>query len=334
MMLPEQVTDAGPFAATFNATISAMALGAAWRAGVLERLEPEPVLISGLADDLGLRPEVLVALFNALTAAEIVQFSDNRRRICQGREFEAAFAAKGFVYWLTNGCGPMLNNLPALMRVGESPRELLRRDDSAISYACRDIARSFFDPPLRELLADQQPVAMVDLGCGSADRLIMMASWRPELAGTGVDISGAALAVATEAVAEADLSSRITLVRDDVTELRARPEYERADLVTCFLMGHDFWPRDECLATLGDLRKAFPEARSLILGDTARSLPDDERPMPLFTAGFELVHAAMDTYLPTVQEWREVIAESDWYIADERLISVPANSFIFRLAPR
>jgi len=208
----------------------------------------------------------------------------------------------------------------------------MRRDARAISVACRSIARNFFDPPLRDLLDGIDFTTVADLGCGSGDRIIMLAEQRPSRA-IGVDIALGALDVAREAIREAKLEERITLIQDDVLNMPPRPEYADVDLVTCFLMGHDFWPRDNCVKTLQQLREIFPNLRSLILGDTCRSVGVEGPDLPMFTVGFETVHALMDQYLPTLDEWYSVIDASGWRLADQRLIDLPAFSFIFHLTP-
>jgi phenylpyruvate C(3)-methyltransferase len=60
-------------------------------------------------------------------------------------------------------------------------------------------------------------------------------------------------------------------------EMSYRDEFAQVDLLTCFMMGHDFRPRDNCVATLQRLRKAFPKARRFLLGDTTRILLDSAR---------------------------------------------------------
>jgi SAM-dependent methyltransferase len=209
----------------------------------------------------------------------------------------------------------------------------MRRDSRAISVACRSIARTFFDPPLREILDGIDFTTVADLGCGSGDRIIMLAEQRPDIRAIGVDIARGALGVAGEAVQEAELLDRITLIQDDVLNMSPRPEYTDVDLVTCFLMGHDFWPRDNCVKTLQQLRENFPNLRNLVLGDTCRSVGVEGPDLPMFTIGFETVHAVMDQYLPTLDEWYSVIEESGWRRTDQRLIDLPAFSFIFHLTP-
>jgi SAM-dependent methyltransferase len=314
---PTQLLEEARYCAdTFNGAVAAAALSAAWDIGLL--------------DELADRDTVDVPEFTALSSRRIVVLDAGPNLAQRGPGFDEAFRTKGFFYWLTRGCGELFTDLTAL--VADADRQM-HRDSRAISVACRSIARTFFDPPLRDLLDGIDFTTVADLGCGSGDRIIMLTEQRPDIRAIGVDIARGALAVAGEAVREAKLEERITLIQDDVLNMSPRPEYPDVDLVTCFLMGHDFWPRDNCVKTLQQLRENFPNLRNLILGDTCRSVGVEGPDLPMFTIGFETVHAVMDQYLPTLDEWYSVIEESGWRRTDQRLIDLPAFSFIFHLTP-
>jgi SAM-dependent methyltransferase len=327
---PTQLLDEARYCAdTFNGAVAAAALSAAWDIGLLDELaDRDTVDVPEFTARTGTHPEPVRRILAALSSRRIVV--DAGPNLAQrGPGFDEAFRTKGFFYWLTRGCGELFTDLTDLV-TADADREM-RRDSRAISVACRSIARTFFDPPLRDLLDGIDFTTVADLGCGSGDRIIMLAEQRPAIQAIGVDIAQGALAVAREAVQDAKLEARITLTQDDVLNMSPRPEYADVDLVTCFLMGHDFWPRDNCVKTLQQLREIFPNLRNLVLGDTCRSVGVEGPDLPMFTLGFETVHAVMDQYLPTLDEWYSVIDESGWHLADQRLIDLPAFSFIFQL---
>ena len=97
-------------------------------------------------------------------------------------------------------------------------------------------------------------------------------------------------------------------------------EFANVDLLTCFMMGHDFWPQDNCIATLKWLQTVFPNVWHFILGDATQSLLKKSCPkttivkdmVPIFTLGFEFAHAMMGVYRLTVEEWDSVFAEGGW----------------------
>jgi SAM-dependent methyltransferase len=331
---PHLSRDARYCADTFNGAIAAAAISAAWDLGLLDELaRDDAVDIRGFAIRSDTHLGTVSNIVLALASREIVELDADRTVATRGPGFDEAFRTKGFFYWLTRGCGELFTELTALTRNEDRAGRHMRRDSRAISVACRNIAQTFFDPPFRDLIENLSFNTVADLGCGSADRIIMLAERRPAIRALGVDVAQGALAVAKEAVAEARLDHRVTLVEDDVLSMSARPEYADVDLVTCFLMGHDFWPRDNCIKTLQLIRDVFPNVENLILGDTCRSTELTGPQLPMFTLGFETVHAVMDQYLPTLDEWVAVIEESGWRCADRRLIDLPAFSFIFRLTP-
>jgi len=341
-LLEDQLTAAPPQAPeearycadTFNGAVAGAALCAAWDIGLLDELaDRDAVDVGEFIARTRTHPEAVRKILIALSSRRIVVVDTGSNLARRGPGFDEAFRTKGFFYWLARGCGELFTNLTTLVRDDERADRQMRRDSRAISVACRSIARTFFDPPLRDLLDGIDFTTVADLGCGSGDRIIMLAEQQPAVRAIGIDIAAGAVAIAREAVREAKLEKRITVTQDNVLEMSLRPEYSGVDLVTCFLMGHDFWPRANCVKTLRQLRKNFPNLRNLILGDTCRSVGVEGPDLPMFTLGFETVHAIMDQYLPTLDEWYSVIEESGWRLADQRLIDLPAFSFIFRLTP-
>ena len=104
------------------------------------------------------------------------------------------------------------------------------------------------------------------------------------------------------------------------------PEFSQVDVIFCFFMGHDLWPRANCLSTLRGIRSVFPRAKRFLLCDTYRSdlLPSDET--PIFTLGFELTHAAMGQYIPGLSEWMDLFQEAGWTCVDRRDVGIPFSA--------
>lgn len=104
-------------------------------------------------------------------------------------------------------------------------------------------------------------------------------------------------------------------------------------------MGHDFWPRENCVKTLRRLRESFPRARRFLLGDTFRGLLESgnseyaiaEDNFPFFTLGFELGHAMMDVCLPTLEDWEGVFADGEWRCVGKHFTRSLALSAVFKL---
>lgn len=132
----------------------------------------------------------------------------------------------------------------------------------------------------------------------------------PKTTGIGIDIAGSVLKVAAAKTSKRGFGDRLSFMEGDARKVSYRDEFAQVDLLTCFMIGHDFWPRDNCVATLQRFRKAFPEARRFLLGDATRILLDNagskyavtKDNVPVFTLGLEFSHAMMDVYSPTMEE--------------------------------
>ncbi|KAK3312982.1 methyltransferase MppJ [Apodospora peruviana] len=172
------------------------------------------------------------------------------------------------------------------------------RESAAIAYACREANAGFFDPMFWKAMGetDYQIHSVPALEFAAAESVLR------------------------------GLSDRLTFIQGDACALKYRDEFNQVDLLTSFLMGHDFWPRENCVATLKSLRTAFPNVRRFLLCDTARVLLDStdksdtsrsrhavtEGGVPIFTLGFEFGHAMMDTFIPTIEDWEGVLEEGGW----------------------
>ncbi|WP_328644439.1 methyltransferase domain-containing protein [Amycolatopsis sp. NBC_00348] len=321
----------GGAAGIFNSAVAAFAVATAWEAGALDALDGGGTLdVPGFCARRDLHEPSIRSVFAALASVGIVVREGDA--VVAGPEFAEVYRAKAFFHWLTIGCGELFANMPRIVRNTERTGDFFRRDAAAIGFACRDINRQAFDPVFADALADLDfPVTKVaDLGCGSGGRLIDLARRFPGVRGVGVDIAPAVLRSAASNTEAEGLG--FEFVEADVRALGPSPRFDGVELLTCFMMGHDFWPRERCVATLRMLREAFPDARRFLLGDTARveGVPDREK--PVFTLGFETAHDLMGVDLPTLSQWDGVFAESGWRLLRARPVEVPAASVIFELS--
>ncbi|SRR6266571_29671 len=319
----------------FNSAVAAAAVGAAWELGALDELHDHHKLdIDEFAEARSLDLEATLAMFYALSTVDIVE--RHGTVVLPGPVFEEVCATRSLFHWLTQGSGELFRRMPALLPRDNRRGAFYTRDAAAISYACREINANFFDPAFWRVMEglDIGFSMVADLGSGSGERLLQIVKRYPHVRGLGLDVAPAALAFAEAEVRSAGLGDRVTFVEADARSLTPRPEYAPVELLTCFMMGHDFWPRENCVASLRRLREAFPNARRFLLGDTARTagIPDNE--VPVFTLGFEVGHALMGVYLPTLQEWDTVFADGGWTCLRRRVIETPAASAIFELEPR
>ncbi|WP_410672789.1 SAM-dependent methyltransferase [Amycolatopsis sp. cmx-4-68] len=322
----------GGAAGLFNSAVAAFAVATAWEVGALDVLDDGSRLdIPGFCAARDLHVPSVRSMFAALASVGVVVREGDA--VVAGPEFAEVHRAKAFFHWLTIGCGELFANMPRIVRNSGRTGEFFRRDAAAIGFACRDINRQAFDPVFAEALAGLDfPVRKVaDLGCGSGGRLVQLARRFPGVRGVGVDIAPAVLRSANQHAEAEGFGGRFEFVEADVRALGPEPRFAGVELLTCFMMGHDFWPRERCVATLRMLRAAFPDVRRFLLGDTARleGVPDREK--PVFTLAFETAHDLMGVDLPTLAQWEGVFAESGWRLLRARPVEVPAASVIYEL---
>jgi phenylpyruvate C(3)-methyltransferase len=325
---------AGPGAAAtiYNSAVAAWAIAAAWEIGALDELHRSRVLdAESFAARRGLDAAATVGLFRALASVGVV-----RREgpvITAAGAFDEVYQYKSFFHWLSRGSAELFRQMPSVLVSENRVGQFYQRDSAAIAYACREIdqlcyAATFWDA-MRRLDFDLSHVA--DLGCGSGGRVLDVLARYPRARGVGIDIARPALDAARAGSSDAGMSDRVTFIEADVLDLEERPELADVELITCFMMGHDFWPRESCVAALRQFRKVFPSARRLMLGDATRTAEVPDSDLPVFRLGFELGHDLMGIFLPTVTDWESVFDEAGWKLMRTNRIDMTVGEVVFEL---
>ncbi|MEV5892539.1 SAM-dependent methyltransferase [Nonomuraea fuscirosea] len=324
----------GPIADMFSSYIAATALSAAHELGFLDRLAADGQAPFDRDDGGGARLDagVVRAVYRTLSWAGVVEIKDEET-VVPGTRFQQAYAARGYFYWLVRGCGELFTIAPHIAVERHRTGTFYRRDMRAVALGSRLIGDTEVEPMFDALLANEPARKVVDLGCGSGQRLIRIAQAHAETECIGIDLSQAAVDTATAAVSEQGLGDRIVIRRGDARALAPEPIFADVDTVTCVFMGHDLWPQDECVRTLRGLREAFPSVERLLLCDVARTTEPPGSDTTIFTLGFEMAHALMGVYLPSVDEWHQAFAEAGWSCENVRPTTTPPNGFLFQLRP-
>ncbi|MER7015283.1 class I SAM-dependent methyltransferase [Saccharopolyspora sp. NPDC000359] len=320
----------------FNSAVAAAAIGAAWEAGILDVLNQNRVLnLADFAEEHGLHLRSTAAVVRALAAVGVVE-TDGGGEVVPAEHFAEVYRTRSFFHWMTRGSGELFRRMPELLPERARHGDYYQRDSAAIAFACREISAFSYDPWFWKAIdrIEREPAVVADLGCGSGERLIQLLTRLPHAEALGIDVAEPALAEAAVATAEAGMADRTTLVVEDVLTMAPRPEFDRVELLTCFMMGHDFWPRTQCVRTLRRLRELFPRAERFLLGDATRTVGVADRDLPTFTLGFEVAHELMGIQLPTVEEWESVFEEGGWVVVGKHWIDVAVGEVIFELEPR
>ncbi|KAF2197074.1 methyltransferase MppJ [Delitschia confertaspora ATCC 74209] len=328
----------------FNSAIAAAAIATAWETGFLDELrEQKKVDVNKFSIQNDLDSGSMQGLVTALATVDVVKQDQGTARA--GTLLDEAYRAKSLFHWLALGSGGLFSRMQYVLRNENRTGKFYQRDPVALSYACKDINREHFDPAFWQAMEglDYKFHSIVDLGSGSGERLMQVLERYPGTVGLGVDIASASLKVAAAEAKKRGFRDRLSFVVGDVRALDYRDEFANVDLLTCFMMGHDFWPRESCVSSLQRLVKTFPKARRFFLGDTTRILLNtdntpskyavNEDNVPIFTLGFEFGHALMGVYIPTIEEWEGVFAEGGWRCVKTHLIKSQSLSVLFELEP-
>jgi hypothetical protein len=269
----------------------------------------------------------VTAVLDLLEASGMVRRSGIDTYV-RGPNFADALELKGFFTWLFSGSGTMLTRAASFLGEEGSPSDMVgHRNERLISSACADFGQYELDPTILALPVWLSAHHVADLGCGDASRAIELVQRYP-IRATGLDISENVIAQAAENVIAHGLTARVTLKLHDVRDIPPHVSFEADVLLTC-LMGHDLWPREECITTLINWRTAFPRARTLVLCDTVKAPSGDILSEEIPSVGFEYLHAIMGQYIPSSEEWRAVLASAGWPVSQTLSIEIPANTFVF-----
>jgi hypothetical protein len=316
----------------FNSAVASWAIGAAWELGALDELNDNGSLDS---DEFSARHRLdgpsTLGMFRALAAVDIVERDDTK--VTTSTHFDEVYRTRSFFHWLSRGSAELFRQMPSVLRTRDRTGRYYQRDAAAIAFACREINAITYDPWFSTCVDGLgfAPDVITDLGCGSGERLMRLLQRFPTARGVGVDIAAASLVVAEADAGRAGLTDRLAFVEADVLDMAPRPEFAATELLTCFMMGHDFWPRQQCVDTLARLRELFPSARRFLLGDATRTVGVADDELPVFTLGFEVAHDMMDTFIPTVADWESTFESGGWRLRHRHAIDLVVGEQIFEL---
>jgi len=316
----------------FNGHIAAVAIAAANELGLFDELDKAGfVHLPSYAGKNQLHGMTLDSIVDVLVLYGIfTKPADGTTR--PGEGFRDVFQNKGYFTWLTSGYGRMFQRFSAITRQENRTPGFIERDGRAIALGGRDYGKQYVDETFERVLQMKPFRVIGDLGCGSAERIMGFVRHFGGQA-VGIDLNPGAIELATRLVSEAGLADRVQLVRSDMRELEPSPLLDRVDVLTSFFNGHDLWPRAECLQVLKRLKLVFRNASRFLLCDTYRGDAFDAiSRVPIFTLGFEVTHAAMDQYIPTREEWLDLLTESGWVCHGVHEIGIPFSA-IFDLSP-
>ncbi|MGH3874562.1 MAG: SAM-dependent methyltransferase [Pseudonocardiaceae bacterium] len=327
--------DAGKATAhIYNSAVAASAISAAWELGALDELNERGVLDAReFATSRRLDLPSTLGMLRALAAVDVIERDDTK--VVPAANFDEVYRTRSFFHWLARGSAELFRQMPTVLRTENRIGDFYQRDSAAIAFACREINTFCYDPWFWKAIdgLDFDPTVVADLGCGSGERVMQILRHYSGTRGLGIDIARPSLEVAAVEAENAGLADRVIFLEADVLTMERRPAFTDVELLTCFMMGHDFWPRRQCVNALRHLSSLFPNVRRFLLGDATRTDGVADRDLPVFTLGFELAHDMMGAFLPTIADWESVFEEGGWRLLDKHWINIAVGEVIFELCP-
>ena len=310
----------------FAHSVAAVALGTAFEIGLLAQLAREgQISIAAVVRSCSLHSDGLKAVVTALVQVGVL--TQDADAIAAGPRFDEALRDQSYFYWLHAGYGPLLSAAPQVLRGLARPM----RNGVAISHAATEYGALFVDPIVARTLARLQFTKIADLGCGTAARLRELCRNDPAVHALGIDIDAETIEEASKLAAREGLADRVALLCCDVEQLPDDARLIDVEILLCFFMGHDLWPRERCLAVLQRLLHRFQNVRHLLLADTFADA-GELASMTIFTPGFEFVHALLGKVIPTRDDWYSLFGDAGWDCLETIELRIP-RSALFHLGP-
>jgi len=324
--------------AIFNGYIGAHAIYALHELGALAILAAERELsLTELSNRCECDALLMAAVLEVMARLRLVRLRDGQ--VSLTKVGVATIQMQGFFTWAVGGYGNLLGQIAGVAMGERAFSRDVFRDEAKVAIGSGEADVALMRPILFQVTDRLKFSSMVDLGCGDASRLIALCQRHPYLRGVGVDVSPIACDLARRRVAEAGLGDRLGIVCADAMGLWEHMSEALADvqLVTCFMLLHDLIAvaQSNGADLFKTLRAAFPRAEYFLIGDTVRSSKQDgatERPPPIFSLGFELVHAYMGIPLYVKESYEELFRRSNFDIAECLAFGVP-NTWLYVLKP-
>ncbi len=314
----------------FNSTIASCSISAAFELGFLDDLakKNERISITKYCKENHLDQGSFHTLLRSMNGFQIVSFDEQKETVEKGAQFQSIYENKGYFHWMVKGYGKMITNIAHLLDQKNRGENFYKRDGAAIALSGKDYGKMFVDAHVTALLDAFPFKKIADLGCGSANRLLEITKSR-NCQGIGIEIDLGGVNVARDAVAKAGRSDSVQIFQGDVSQLTPQNEFKDVDLLSSFFMGHDLWPRERCVEIFKNFRLVFPNLKYFMFCDTYRSdLASDEK-APIFTLGFEVFHALMGQYIPSLSEWNDLFSEAGWKKVKEVATDIPFTHIFF-----
>jgi precorrin-6B methylase 2 len=232
---------------------------------------------------------------------------------------------RAFAVWLIGGYGAYLRKtiMCSLNQDTEAHKTI---NGEYVAIGSQMANQSFMKDVFLDLLDEYSPKSLVDLGCGVGARLVTSCQNDSECFAYGIDINKDAVKLANARVRSNNLSERVKILHGDALERGSelgRSIDRPIDVVMSFMSMHDIFniygPRESARRIISN----FNRPGYIWVADTVKSDSDLEQPLPIFTSGFELVHAFQKIDLFNKEIYIDAFESAGARLVEQRYLNVP-----------
>ncbi len=315
----------------FNGYVGTHVVFALRELGTWDLLLAGPATLPTLAARAQADPVKLRALLR--TAALLGHLELSGDTVCLTEAGREVVRNRGFFTWGVGGYGDLMRSLADIANGSRPWGVKVRRDETLVAAGSGEVGRELMLPVEADVVRGLDYASAADLGCGDGSRLIRLCGGDNPRRGLGIDISESACALAAKKVADAGLTDHIEIACEDVFALGRSAVFPGIELVSSFLMLHDlFAAASEPVQVVHALRRAFPDARYFLLGDTAaQPWQRHTGPLPVFSLEFELAHAFMGVPILDRDVYEQAFADGGLRIVRREPFGAP-STWIYLLA--
>ncbi len=292
----------------------------------------------------GLDLHVLESVCSYLDGVRILDYDHDAGRVRMTRRGADLLAEPRGLFELLYAYEPAFVELEAMLRGTKVyGRDVVRRT-RWVGLGSGRLCRQLPYPVMMDMVRRHGRRCVLDLGCGDGAFLIELARQAPDLRGVGIDLDASTVELATEQVAAAGLTGRLTATVADMFDLTGPREKGDSPLFSQTAAGKGDSPRIDCLTAcdtfheylwtseqpivdlLAGLRAAFPDAL-LVVGEFCKQSHESLRKRPTAFLEHHLFHQLTNQRIETADRWRQIFARAGLSIREEKVFDLVGHGY-------
>lgn len=245
------------------------------RLGILESLR-EPLTADDVAAKHQVNQDILEATLWMLAGrTSVIRYRSGKYQTTSAFDPLACF----YLLQYAGSYGANAHQLARILRKPSAGRRLVDREQHRRAFEQMQISGN---DPLARLVLQLGFIRVLDLGCGTANMLLCLASHRKDFIGWGMDNSLQMCAAARRKIAATQNGRRIKILHADSRDLKSAisaPIVEQVEAITAKGVANEFFADgiSEAVAWLANIKALFP-GRTLLIADYYGQLGFKKKP--------------------------------------------------------